>query len=60
MLLHIPPTCSSRSTENVKESDVTTFLTVAVAIETLWLLTIYGHRFFDWWDEVQFRADQRM
>lgn len=31
---------------------------IIVAIETIWLLTIYGHRFFDWWDEVQFRDDQ--
>jgi len=37
---------------------VTTVLIIAVAIETLWLLTIYGHRFFDWWDEVQARADR--
>lgn len=30
---------------------------IVVAIETLWLLTIYGKRFFDWWDDVSARAD---
>lgn len=29
-----------------------------VILETLWLATIYSHRFFDWLDESQARLDE--
>jgi hypothetical protein len=33
-------------------------LMLVVAVETVWLLTIYGHRFFGWWDRAQARLDE--
>lgn len=35
-------------------------LMVAVIFETLWLLTIYGKRFFDWWDCVEMLVDDEL
>jgi hypothetical protein len=35
-----------------------TVLIITAGIETTWLLTIYGKRFFEWWDRAQARLDQ--